>query len=405
MNAAIPKVILSSGKDQSLRRFHPWVFSGAIKKIKNAEGKEFEPAEGDVVKVVSNHDEFLGLGHYQFGTIAVRVFAFEEVELNQHFWNAKIEAAYKVRQELGLTANSETNVYRLLHAEGDGMPGLIIDFYNGTAVLQTHSIGMHLIKSNIIEALQKIYGSKLDAVYDKSEETMPKQSEIKATNGLLWGQTKSNDVLEYGNKFSIDWETGQKTGFFIDQRENRNLLAHYSKNKSVANTFCYSGGFSVFAMRAGATLVHSVDSSKKAIELTDKNIELNKAAFSAASTHTSFALDTFDFLATADNKYDVIVLDPPAFAKHQNVKHNAVQGYKRLNAEAFRKIKSGGILFTFSCSQVVDNNLFNSTVMSAAIIAKRNVRVLHHLSQPQDHAPSIFHPEGSYLKGLVLYVE
>ncbi|MBL0049566.1 MAG: class I SAM-dependent rRNA methyltransferase [Bacteroidetes bacterium] len=401
----MPKVILSSGKDQSLRRFHPWVFSGAIKKIKNAEGKEFEPAEGDVVKVVSNHDEFLGVGHYQFGTIAVRVFAFEEVALNQHFWNAKIEAAYKVRQALGLTDNSETNVYRLLHAEGDGMPGLIIDFYNGTAVLQTHSIGMHLIKSNIIEALQKIYGSKLDAVYDKSEETMPKQSEIKATNGLLWGKTKSNEVLEYGNKFSIDWETGQKTGFFIDQRENRNLLAQYSKNKSVANTFCYSGGFSVFAMRAGATLVHSVDSSKKAIELTDKNIELNKEAFSAASTHASFALDTFDFLATADNKYDVIVLDPPAFAKHQNVKHNAVQGYKRLNAEAFRKIKSEGILFTFSCSQVVDTNLFNSTVMSAAIIAKRNVRVLHHLSQPQDHAPSIFHPEGSYLKGLVLYVE
>ncbi len=405
MNAFLPKVILSSGKDQSIRRFHPWVFSGAIKKIKNAEGKEFEPSEGDVVRVVSNHDEFLGLGHYQFGTIAVRVFAFEEVELDQNFWNSKIESAYKLRTELGLTNNSETNVYRLLHAEGDGMPGLIIDFYNGTAVLQTHSIGMHLIKSQIIVALQKVYGSKLDAVYDKSEETMPKQSEVKAQNGLVWGETKSNEVSEYGNKFSIDWATGQKTGFFIDQRENRNLVAHYCKGKSVANTFCYSGGFSVFAMRAGAAMVHSVDSSKKAIDLTEMNIELNRPSFSAASQHASFALDTFDFLATADNKYDLIILDPPAFAKHQNVKHNAVQGYKRLNAEAFRKIKSGGIIFTFSCSQVVDTNLFNSTVMSAAIIAKRKVRVLHHLSQPQDHAPSIFHPEGSYLKGLVVYVE
>lgn len=405
MNSAFPKVILSSGKDQSLRRFHPWVFSGAIKKIKNNEGREVEPAEGDVVKVVSNHDEFLGLGHFQKGTIAVRVFSFEEVDVNQNFWNSKIEAAYQLRTQLGLTHSKTTNVYRLLHAEGDGMPGLIIDFYNGTAVLQTHSIGMHLIKAEIIEALKKVYGSTLDAVYDKSEETMPKQSEVKAENGLLWGETKSKEVLEYGNKFSIDWASGQKTGFFIDQRENRNLLAQYSKGKSIANTFCYSGGFSVFAMRAGAKLVHSVDSSKKAIELTDMNIKLNEASFSPDSKHESFAIDTFDFLATADNKYDVIVLDPPAFAKHQNVKHNAVQGYKRLNQEAFKKIKSGGILFTFSCSQVVDTNLFNSTVMSAAILAKRNVRVLHHLGQPQDHAPSIFHPEGSYLKGLVLYVE
>ena len=405
MQNNFPKVILSSGKDQSLRRFHPWVFSGAIKKIKNSEGKEVEPSEGDVVCVVSNHDEFLGLGHYQRGTIAIRVFSFEDVELNQEFWNRKIENAFAVRAQLGLTNNAETNVYRLLHAEGDGMPGLIIDFYNGTTVLQTHSIGMHLIKTHIIEALQKVYGNKLDAVYDKSEETMPKQSEIKAENGLLWGETKSNDVNEYGNKFSIDWETGQKTGFFIDQRENRKLLSHYSKGKSIANTFCYSGGFSVFAMRAGAALVHSVDSSKKAIELTEKNIELNKNDFAKDSIHESFAIDTFNFLETAADKYDVIILDPPAFAKHQNVKHNAVQGYKRLNAEAFRKIKSGGILFTFSCSQVVDKNLFNSTVMSAAILAKRNVRVLHHLSQPADHAASIFHPEGEYLKGLVLFVE
>ncbi len=405
MQQAYPKVILSSGKDQSLRRFHPWVFSGAIKKIKNSAGKEIEPSEGDIVTVVSNHDEFLGVGHYQLGSIAVRVFSFEEHEINQAFWDAKIAAAYNLRQVLNLTSNAETNVYRLLHAEGDGMPGLIIDFYNGTAVLQTHSIGMHLIKKEISLSLQKVYGDALHAIYDKSEETMPKQSAIKAENGLLWGETKTNEVKEYGNLFAIDWASGQKTGFFIDQRENRNLLAHYCKGKSVANTFCYSGGFSVFAMRAGATLVHSVDSSKKAIELTDKNIELNRGYFSKHSEHASFAIDTFDFLETAANKYDVIILDPPAFAKHQNVKHNAVQGYKRLNAEAFKKIKAGGILFTFSCSQVVDTNLFNNTVMAAAIIAKRKVHVLHYLSQPPDHAPSIFHPEGAYLKGLVLYVE
>ncbi|MBK9480312.1 MAG: class I SAM-dependent rRNA methyltransferase [Bacteroidetes bacterium] len=405
MQQAYPKVILSSGKDQSLRRFHPWVFSGAIKKIKNSVGKEIEPSEGELVSVVSNHDEFLGIGHYQLGSIAVRVFSFEECEINQAFWDAKIAAAYNLRKVLNLTSNAETNVYRLLHAEGDGMPGLIIDFYNGTAVLQTHSIGMHLIKKEICQSLQKVYGKTLHAIYDKSEETMPKQSAVKAENGVLWGETKTNEVKEYGNLFSIDWASGQKTGFFIDQRENRNLLAQYCKGKSVANTFCYSGGFSVFAMRAGATLVHSVDSSKKAIELTDKNIELNKSFFPKQSEHASFAIDTFDFLETAANKYDVIILDPPAFAKHQNVKHNAVQGYKRLNAEAFKKIKAGGILFTFSCSQVVDTNLFNSTVMAAAIIAKRKVHVLHYLNQPQDHAPSIFHPEGAYLKGLVLYVE
>ncbi len=405
MSTMFPKVILSSGKDQSLRRYHPWVFSGAIKKIKNTEGKEYEPSEGDVVQVVSNHDEFLGLGHYQYGTIAVRVFSFSEIDINLQFWIKKIEAAYQFRKAIGLINNPATNVYRLLHAEGDGMPGLIIDFYNGTAVIQTHSIGMHLIKKELVEVLRHVYGDALHAVYDKSEETMPKQSAIKAENGLLWGETKTQVVNEYDNLFAIDWASGQKTGFFIDQRENRNLLAAYCKDKTVANTFCYSGGFSVFAMRAGAKLVHSVDSSKKAIELTDKNIELNKAYFPSDAEHASFALDTFDFLEGAADKYDVIVLDPPAFAKHQNVKHNAVQGYKRLNAEALKKIKPGGILFTFSCSQVVDTNLFNSTIMAAAIVAKRNVRVLHHLSQPQDHAPSIFHPEGSYLKGLVLYVE
>ncbi len=396
------KVIVGSGKDQSLKRFHPWVFSGAIKKIKNAEGREEEPQEGELVNVVSNHDEFLGIGHYQIGSIAIRMVSFTEVNIDQDFWENKIRKAYELRQMLGLTNSSETNTYRLLHAEGDGMPGLIIDFYNGTAVIQTHSIGMHLIKPQLTQALQKVYGDNLHCVYDRSEETMPKQSKIQAKNGVLWGETKTNVVKEYGCQFSIDWETGQKTGFFIDQRENRALLGSYAKDKSVLNTFCYSGGFSVFALRNGASLVHSVDSSKKAIELTDKNVLLN---FGETNKHASFAEDTFDFLDHSKESYDIIILDPPAFAKHQNVKHNAVQGYKRLNAEALKKIKSGGMLFTFSCSQVVDRKLFESTVMAAAIQAGRNVRVLHYLTQPADHAPSIFHPEGEYLKGLVLYIE
>ncbi|MES2836957.1 MAG: class I SAM-dependent rRNA methyltransferase [Bacteroidota bacterium] len=392
------KVILGSGKDLSIRRFHPWIFSGAIKKIKG------EVQEGDVVEIYSNHDEPLGLGHYQIGSIAVRVFYFgnEFPELNHEFWKSKIQSAYDYRKQLGLIDNATTNVYRFLFAEGDGMPGLIADFYNGTMVLQTHSIGMHLIKAELIEALKAVFGKSLTAIYDKSEETMPKMSPIKAENKLLWGEVKTNSVLENNCKFEINWETGQKTGFFIDQRENRDLLAKYSNGKKVLNTFCYSGGFSVYALQAGAELVHSVDSSKKAIELTDNNIKLN---FGETEKHQSFAIDTFNFFDNSKEEYDIIILDPPAFAKHQNVKHNAVQGYKRLNAEAFRRIKPGGLLFTFSCSQVVDKFLFNSTVMSAAIQSGRKVRLLHYLSQPTDHAHSIYHPEGEYLKGLVLQVE
>jgi 23S rRNA (cytosine1962-C5)-methyltransferase len=398
------KVILHSGKDHSLKRFHPWVFSGAIKKISlpaDHEGEDLK--EGDIVEVYTSQNELLGMGHYQIGSIAIRMFAFEQVVPDRNFWKGKLQRAYDFRTQLGLTNNPATNCYRLFFGEGDGLPGLVIDYYNGTVVFQSHSIGMHLIKDMLVDCLREIYGDRLIAAYDKSEDTMPKQSAIKAPNRYLWKKDEvsvETIALENNNKFLVDWEGGQKTGFFLDQRENRELLAHYSKDKVVLNTFCYTGGFSVYAANAGAKEVHSIDISKKAIELTDRNIELNNI-----KNHESFAMDTFEFLKNRENTYDIIVLDPPAFAKHQNVKHNAVMGYKRLNYEAIKQIKSGGLLFTFSCSQVVDKNTFNSTVMAAAIEAGRTVRVLHHLSQPPDHCVNIFHPEGEYLKGLVVHVE
>ena len=410
------RVTIHSGKDHSIKRFHPWVFSGAIKKISlppDYEGDDVK--EGDVVEVYSSSEELLGMGHYQIGSIAIRMFSFTSVNPTFEFWKEKLQRAYNFRKQLNLVDNPATNCYRLFFGEGDGLPGLVIDFYNGTAVLQTHSIGMHLIKPLLVQALQEIYGNVLHAVYDKSEDTMPKQSPIKAPNQYLWskdnsllplslgeghGERQQTIALENNHKFFVDWEGGQKTGFFLDQRENRELLGSYSKGKTVLNTFCYTGGFSVYAANAGAAEVHSIDISKKAIELTDKNIELN-----GIKNHQSFAMDTFEFLKNRENTYDIIVLDPPAFAKHQNVKHNAVMGYKRLNYEAMKQIKSGGLLFTFSCSQVVDKNTFNSTVMAAAIEAGRNVRVLHHLSQPPDHCVNIFHPEGEYLKGLVVHIE
>ncbi|MCK6649436.1 MAG: class I SAM-dependent rRNA methyltransferase [Bacteroidia bacterium] len=398
------KVILHNGKDHSVKRFHPWVFSGAIKKITlPPDHPKDDLSEGEVVLVYTAQNEFLGMGHYQIGSIAVRMFSFAEVEPSYEFWKSKIQRAYNFRTQLNLTNNPATNCYRLCFGEGDGLPGFIIDYYNGTAVFQSHSIGMHLIKHEFVKALQEVMGEKLVAVYDKSEDTMPKQAAIKAPNGYLW--KKENAVinaiaLENNNKFEVDWEGGQKTGFFLDQRENRALLGSYSKDKTVLNTFCYTGGFSVYAANAGAKEVHSIDISKKAIELTDRNIVLNNI-----KNHESHAVDTFDFLKNRENIYDIIVLDPPAFAKHQNVKHNAVMGYKRLNYEAMKQIKPGGLLFTFSCSQVVDKYTFNSTVMAAAIEAGRTVRVLHHLSQPADHCVNIFHPEGEYLKGLVVHVE
>jgi 23S rRNA (cytosine1962-C5)-methyltransferase len=398
------KVTLHSGKDHSLKRFHPWVFSGAIKKVSlppDYEGDDLK--EGDIVEVYSSQNEFLGMGHYQIGSIAIRMFSYKQVDPDRNFWLEKLQKAYNFRTQLNLTDNRATNCYRLFFGEGDGLPGLVIDYYNGTAVFQSHSIGMHLMKDVLVDCLREIYGDKLTAVYDKSEDTMPKQSDVKAPNGYLWKKDEASVetiALENNNKFYVDWEGGQKTGFFLDQRENRELLGHYSKDKVVLNTFCYTGGFSVYAANAGAKEVHSIDISKKAIDLTDRNIELNNI-----KNHQSFAMDTFEFLKHRENTYDIIVLDPPAFAKHQNVKHNAVMGYKRLNYEAIKQIKPGGLLFTFSCSQVVDKNTFNSTVMAAAIEAGRTVRVLHHLSQPPDHCVNIFHPEGEYLKGLVVHIE
>jgi len=391
-----PIVILKSGKDQSVRRYHPWIFSGAIKKIKG------EVNEGDLVIVTDNKDEFLALGHYQVGSIAVRIISFEDREINEDFWKDKISKAYELRKKFNLAENPDNNVYRLVHAEGDGLPGLIIDFYNGTVVLQMHSIGMYLNKQHIVEALKEVYGGQLLAVYDKSESTIPFKSEINAKNEYLFGNTGEKVVLEYGNKFKVNWEEGQKTGFFIDQRENRKLLAEYSKGRSVLNVFGYTGGFSVYAMNGGAKVVHSVDSSKLAIDLTNENIALN---FNDTSRHEAFAVDAFEYLNTIDNKYDLIILDPPAFAKHQNVLHNALQGYKRLNARAIEKIKPGGIIFTFSCSQVVSKEIFRKTIFTAAANTGRNVRILHQLTQPIDHPINIYHPESEYLKGLVIYVE
>ncbi|GHA59003.1 class I SAM-dependent rRNA methyltransferase [Pontibacter akesuensis] len=390
------KLYLAPGKEHSLQRQHPWVFSGAIRK---ADG---EPAEGDVVEVYSSKREFLAMGHYALGSIAVRIFSFEQVEPDYAFWKQKVQKAYDYRQRLGLTDNPETDVYRLVYAEGDGVPGLIVDFYKDTAVVQTHSLGMYGIREHISKALQEIYGGRLRAVYDKSAESLPPKSPVQAENGYLFGKSEGGVVVtENGNKFFVDWESGQKTGFFIDQRENRDLLSRYVKDKSVLNTFCYTGGFSVYSLNAGAKEVHSVDVSKKAIELTDKNAELSQAP----EKHAAYAMDTFEFMKGKEDKYDVIILDPPAFAKSKNVRHNALMGYKRLNAEALKKIKPGGILFTFSCSQVVDKYLFNNTVMAAAIDAGRKIKIMHHLSQPADHPISIFHPEGEYLKGLVLFVE
>lgn len=391
------RVILKTKKSQALERFHPWVFSGAIKKIEGG-----EPQDGDIVSVYSNHFNFLGKGHFQHGSIAVRILSFKDIEIDDAFWTEKLTNAYKSRQSIGLVDNPETNTYRLVFAEGDELPGLIIDHYNGALVMQAHSHGMHQLRHSIAENLKTIYGDKLHTIYYKSSATLSKREGLNIEDEFLFGDTPSTVALENGIKFNVDWVNGQKTGFFIDQRDNRAMIMQYAKGKSLLNTFCYTGGFSIYALEGGATLVHSVDSSKKAIDLTDENVILNGCD---PKKHESFAEDTMEFLNSNENTYDIIILDPPAYAKHQNVRHKAIQGYKRLNATAIQKIKPGGILFTYSCSQVVTRQLFESTVLAAAIQSGRHARILHHLSQPADHAPSIFHNEGEYLKGLAVLIE
>jgi len=390
------KVVLKKGKEESLLRFHPWVFSGAIDRI------EGSVEEGDVVIVHSSDNRFLGIGHSAIGSIAVRIFSFSDIIPDLSFWCDKLQSAFNLRQKIGLISRKDINVFRLVHGEGDSMPGLIIDFYNGTAVIQAHSVGMWLNRNLLAEALRIVMKDLVNAVYDKSSKTLPYKASVEPADGYLFGRPVTREVLEYGNRFLVDWEEGQKTGFYIDQRENRKLLSEYSIGKDVLNMFCYTGGFSFYAMRGGANLVHSVDSSAKAIEETNKNVELN---FPGDKRHTAFNAEAFDFMRDIHHKYDLIVLDPPAFAKHKNVLKQALQGYKNLNNRALQQIRPGGVLFTFSCSQVVTKNNFREAVFSAAAISKRNVRILHQLSQPGDHPINLYHPEGEYLKGLVLYVE
>jgi 23S rRNA (cytosine1962-C5)-methyltransferase len=390
------KIILKKGKEFSIQRFHPWIFSGAIQKM------EGPITDGTWAEVVNFKGETLGFGHYQNGSIAVRILSFGAAAPSDTFWMQRFYQARKLRHSSGLPS-STTNAYRLIHGEGDGLPGLIIDFYDGVAVVQAHSIGMHTDRQSIAQGLKDIFEGELKAIYYKSHGTLPGKVRDEDTEEYLLGMgVVPHIVVEHGSKFLIDWEEGQKTGFFLDQRENRKLLGEFSKDKKVLNTFCYTGGFSVYALQSGAKVVHSVDSSQKAIDLTKKNLELN--GFNT-NIHKCFAEDTFDFLKDKQDEYEVIILDPPAFAKHRDARHQAVKGYSRLNTEAMQKLKSGGILFTFSCSQVVDRQLFYDTIVAASINAGRQIKVLHHLSQPADHPVSIFHPEGEYLKGLVLYVE
>lgn len=391
------KIVLKPKKEDSLRRFHPWIFSGAVQR------KDSDLYEGEVVDVYTANDEFIAVGHYQIGSIEVRVLSFDQEEINQDFWTKRLSSALALRKAIGLIS-ADNNSFRLVHGEGDSLPGLIIDVYGETAVMQSHSVGMHEDRLAICEALKTVMGDSLKNIYYKSETTLPYKADLGAENGYLFGGKDVAEIsIENGLKFYPDWVKGQKTGFFVDQRDNRALLERYAKGRSVLNMFCYTGGFSFYAMRGEAKLVHSVDSSSKAITLTNRNVEIN---FPDDKRHEAYAEDAFKYLAKVnDGDYDLIVLDPPAFAKHRGAIKNALQGYKRLNAAAFEKIASGGILFTFSCSQVITKDAFRLAVFSAAAISGRKVRILHQLSQPADHPINIYHPEGEYLKGLVLYVE
>lgn len=389
-------IYLKRGKEESLLRFHPWVFSGAIHHADDG------IQEGETVRVIASTDDFIAVGHYQVGSIAVRVLSFSDITIDQSFWRERLAAAITMRCHIGIADNPENNTYRLVHGEGDWLPGLVIDCYGSTAVMQAHSVGMHLNRMDICQALTDVMGGRIQQVYYKSETTLPYKAHLEEEDGFIYGHTDDDIAVENGLKFHVDWLRGQKTGFFVDQRENRSLLEHYSKDKSVLNMFCYTGGFSVYAMRGGAKCVHSVDSSAKAIEITNNNIGLN---FPGDPRHQAYCEDAFRFLEEKKDKYDIVVLDPPAFAKHRAALHNALKGYIRLNAKGIRLVKEGGLLFTFSCSQAVSKDQFRSAVFTAAAQSGRKVRIIHQLHQPADHPINIYHPEGEYLKGLVLYVE
>ncbi|WP_315340919.1 class I SAM-dependent rRNA methyltransferase [Hoylesella oralis] len=388
-------VYLKRGKEESIRRFHPWIFSGAIDHVDD------QVEEGEIVRVLTLYGDFLAVGHYQIGTITVRILSFEDCKIDDKFWKTRIQTAFELRLAIGVVGESN-NAYRLIHGEGDNLPGLIIDCYGHTAVMQAHSVGMHISRHTICNALMMVMKDIIFNVYYKSDTTLPHKAALGQENVFLVGGDERNTAIENGLNFQVDWLKGQKTGFFVDQRDNRSLLEKFAKGRSVLNMFCYTGGFSVYAMRGGAKLVHSVDSSAKAIELTNKNISLN---FPNDDRHKAFCEDAFKYLDRNDDKYDLIILDPPAFAKHRAALHNALKGYIRLNVKGFEKIRHGSILFTFSCSQVVTKDNFRNAVFTAAAQAGRNVRILYQLHQPADHPINIYHPEGEYLKGLVLYVE
>lgn len=396
------KIILKKGKEDSLLRRHPWIFSGAIYSADN------ELQEGDVVNVYTSKGDFIAVGHWQIGSIAVRVLSFEPEVINDEFYENKLSSALDVRRSIGLlrsnVSDNQTinNTFRLVHGEGDNLPGLIIDIYADTAVMQAHSVGMHCDRQMIANALKKVMGDELKAVYYKSETTLPYKADLGQVNAFILGYSNNDIAIENGLSFHIDWLKGQKTGFFVDQRDNRTLLEQYSKGRKVLNMFCYTGGFSVYSMRGGAELVHSVDSSAKAVDLVSKNMELN---FPGDTRHQAFAVDAFKYLDEMGENYDLVILDPPAFAKHRDALKQALRGYTKLNAKAMEKMPSGSILFTFSCSQAVNKDQFRTAIFSAAMQAGRKIRILHQLHQPADHPINIYHPEGEYLKGLVVYVE
>ena len=395
------KIILRRGKEESLQRRHPWIFSGAIDHIEAESEADF--AEGSLVEVCTRSGEFIAQGHYQIGSIAVRVLSFEREPIDGAWWQRRIAVARDVRRTLGLTEAADTTCYRLIHGEGDGLPGLVVDIYGTTAVVQCHSVGMYRSRHQIASAICACYGDRITSVYDKSSQTLPYKADLGAVDGYLRGSSPRmpQQVLEHGMRFAVNWEEGQKTGFFLDQRENRELVRRYAAGRTVLNTFCYTGGFSVYAAAGGALEVCSVDSSERAVQLAAENMRLNGCTI----PHSEVVADAVEYLRNIGDRYDLIILDPPAFAKHHKVLGNAMQGYKRLNARALAQIRPGGILFTFSCSQAVSKELFRTTVFSAAAIAGRKVRILHQLTQPADHPIDIYHPEGEYLKGLVLYVE